>query len=928
MESVTTSAERELESGVPELSVSGLTVRFGALTALEGVNLVLRAGEVVALAGENGAGKTTLIRAIAGDVTPASGSIRVSGQAVAPTPGAAAKLGVRVVWQDLALADNLDVAANVMLGNEKRRHLFSEVALHKDAARVLGRLGIPLLDTTRPVSLLSGGQRQMVAVARVMAHDPRILLLDEPTASLTVREANLVERLITRLRAQGKTILLSAHDTELMFRLADRIVVLRHGRVVTEVSPSEVHPDDVVALVSGQPVDSSARFQLTRLHGLTGRLVAADPSSSLSLILSALGAALDSERLAIHLLEDGSLVRAASLGMPEALLAAWERLPVGAAGGPVGLAAERQLPVIEENLRAGGGSWQVFGNLARPAKVASSWSVPVLGPGGLLGVITVFRAIPGKPRRDDLDLAALYAGYAASAIERDRLLDEVTARNRLLETIREMLQTLAGPVPVEVALRIALQALRHGLGADEVVLAATEPAGAGQDSALLCRGYSSTAADWRDGASQGEGAGRPAATESTGNRGDARAAHGVPAATLDTVAAVLDRADPDGVAVTGRASRGTLRTGGGQVKQGDGGRYLSVTFAAPDGRAVLLADWRDGTRPDDATDLLEDAANSLRLALERERALIAQQEAMALRQSRELQRTFLRRLSHELRTPLTAITGYATSLLQQDVTWDADSQQRFLSRIAAESARLGRLVNDLLDFSTIESGILRLNNDWCDIPLVLDAAVSVLPPDAASQVTVSVSADTVLAGPGLAGPGATGLPAIWADHDRLEQVFVNLLGNALGHNPPGTKVVVTAVPDGAGAVTVRVADNGDGLPPELARAVTQAADQRDPRWHDVLAADTIRPRRRGSGAGLGLSIASGIVAAHGGRLELEPTERGTCFLVTLPIEKPVTMPADKPAPPAPRGDTPDPDGPAHHVAEPTATTPRGVKAVD
>ena len=130
----------------------------------------------------------------------------------------------------------------------------------------------------------------------------------------------------------------------------------------------------------------------------------------------------------------------------------------------------RQVPVIEENLRAGGGSWQVFGNLARPAKVASSWSVPVLGPGGLLGVITVFRAMPGRPRRDDLDLAALYAGYAASAIERDRLLDEVTARNRLLETIREMLQTLAGPVPVEAALRIALQALRHGLDADEVVL--------------------------------------------------------------------------------------------------------------------------------------------------------------------------------------------------------------------------------------------------------------------------------------------------------------------------------------------------------------------------------------------------------------------------------------------------------------------------
>src|ERR1700758_380631 len=865
MVSVTNGAERGTVSGTPELSVSGLTVRFGALTALEGVDLALRAGEVVALAGENGAGKTTLIRSVAGDVTPVSGSIRVGGQAVAPVPSAAAKLGVRVVWQDLALSDNLDVAANVMLGNERRRHLFSEVALHKDAARLLRRLDIPLQDTMRPVRLLSGGQRQMVAVARAMAHNPRILLLDEPPASLAVREADLVERLITRLRTQGTTILLSAHDTELMFRLADRIVVRRHGRVVTEVSPSEVHPDDVVALVSGQPVDSSARFQLTRLHGLAGRLVAADPSSSLSLILSALGAALGSERLAIHLLEDGSLVRAASLGMPDTLLDAWARLPVGAAGGPVGLAAVRQVPVVEENLRSGGGSWDVFGNLARPARVASSWSVPVLGPGGLFGVIPVFRAIPGKPRRDDLDLAALYAGYAASAIERDRLLDQVTARNRLLETIREMLQTLAGPVPTEAALRIALQALRHGIGADEVVLAVAEP-----DDTTLCRGYS-----------------RPGGLDQPGL--------GAPPATLAVARAVLDRRDPEGVAVSGYApepvSIGTLRTGGGQPAAWAGNRDLSVTCSAPQGRTVLLARWQDDTQSDDATDLLEDAANSLRLALERERALLAHQEAMALRQSRELQRTFLRRLSHELRTPLTAITGYATSLLQQDVTWDADSQQRFLSRIAVESARLGRLVNDLLDFSTIESGILRLNSDWCDIPLVLDAAVAVLPREAAEQVRVVEAA---------------GLPTIWADHDRLEQVFVNLIGNALGHNPPGTKVTVTVAADDPGTITVRVADDGEGLPSELSRAVTEAAGQRDPRWHDVLAAGTIRPARRASGAGLGLSIASGIVAAHGGRLELEPTERGTCFLITLPVEKPVAI--DKP--------------------EGSPTTPRGVKARD
>ena len=808
----------------PELTVSSLTVRFSTVTALTDVNLAVRAGEVVTLAGENGAGKTTLIRAVAGDVAPASGSIRVGGRPVAPVPAAAAKLGVRIVWQDLALAENLDVASNVMLGNEKRRHMFSDVALHEEAGRLFAKLGIPLRDTTLPIRALSGGQRQMVAVARAMAHNPRLLLLDEPTSSLGMQEAALVERLITRLREQGTTILLSCHDTGLMFRLSDRIVVLRHGRVVTEVATDEVRPDDVMALIAGQAVDSSARRQLTRLHGLTGRLVSSDPSSSLSLILSALGAALGSERLCIHLVDDGQLTRTASFGVPERLLDAWARLPFGAAGGPVGLAAERQAAVIEDNIKADAGSWRDFGDLARSAKVASSWSVPVLGPDGLLGVITVFRAMPGKPRRDDLDLAALYAGYAASAIDRDRLLDQVTARNRLLETIREILQTLAGAVPVAAGLSIALQALRGSLEADETALVTAAP-----DGSVTVRAYS--------------GAG--------GLTGDDE----VPAATIAAARAALDGGGPDGVAtgVTGA------------------GRHQWVTFAAPAGRTVLLSSWADGERRDEATDLLEDAAHSLRMALEREGALVAHQEAMALRHSRELQQTFLRRLSHELRTPLTAITGYATSLLQQDVTWDAASEQRFLSRIAAESARLGRLVNDLLDFSAIESGVFRLQGDWCDIPLVLDAAIAVLPPEAASLVEVKA---------------APGLPAIWADHDRLEQVFVNLVGNALTHNPPQTRVVVTAQAAGHDHVTVRVADDGEGLPPELARAVTEAARGRDPRWHEALAAGVVRPAGRRAGAGLGLSIAAGIVAAHRGRIELQPADCGTSFLITLPVEKP------------------------------------------
>ena len=839
IDTVTVSVQPGAIGAAPELTVSSLTVRFGALTALDGVDLAVQAGELVALAGENGAGKTTLIRAIAGDVTPVSGTIRLGGRPVTPNLAAAARLGVRIVWQDVPLNDNLDVASNVMLGNERFRHLFSDVALHGDAAKLFNRLGIPLRDTTRSVKSLSGGQRQMVAVARAMAHDPRVLLLDEPTASLGVQESALVERLISRLREQGTTILLSCHDTGQMFRLADRIVVLRHGRVVAEVSPSEVHPDDVVALVSGQAVDSSARRQLTRLHRLTGRLVSSEPSSSLSLILSALGAALGSERLCIHLLAPGGqsssigglaqppmapapplppapprpgaegypspeLVCAASFGVPAPVLAAWSRLPYGAGGGPVGLAAATQQPVIEDNIRAGTGSWTIFGDLARTAKVASSWSVPVLGPGGLLGVITVFRAVSGKPQRDDLDLAALYAGYAASAIDRDRLLDQLTARNRLLETIREVLQTLAGPVPVAEALHIVLHALRGGLDADEVALVTAAP-----DGIPAVRAYSGGAS--------------------------------MPPETLLAALAALERGAPEGVAMAGED------------------RSLTVTFAAPDGQTILLASWRDGMSPDDATDLIEDAAHSLRMALEREKALAAHQEAMALRQSQELQRAFLRRLSHELRTPLTAITGYATSLLLKDVTWDDESQQRFLSRISAESARLGRLVNDLLDFSAIESGIFRLQSDWCDIPLVLDAAVACLPPASGPQVEVKC---------------APGLPAIWADHDRLEQVFVNLLSNALGHNPPGTRVLVVAEATEPGTVTVKVADDGEGMPPELVGAPAGEARLPDARRHGS----------RGSGAGLGLSIATGIVAAHGGRMELEQAPRGTCFVITLPVE--------------------------------------------
>ncbi|HEY3735735.1 MAG TPA: ATP-binding cassette domain-containing protein [Streptosporangiaceae bacterium] len=818
------------EAAPPLLSVSDLGVSYGEVLALDGVTLRVRSGELVALAGENGAGKTTLVRCIAGDIAPSRGRVTVAGRPVAADASAATRAGIAVVWQDLALCDNLDVAANILLGQESSRLLWSESRFHAAAAALLAELRIPLRDTTRYVRALSGGQRQLVAVARAMSRKPRLLALDEPTAALGVMEAAQVEQLIMGLRDQGTTILLACHDIDQMFRLADRIVVLHQGRIVADLDPGSSHPDDVAALLSGQQVDSSARRQLTRLHGLADRLVSADPSSSLSLILSALGAALRTERLCIHLVADQELTCTATLGFGAGELRPWDRLPFGAAGGPVGLAAASEKAVIEDNVRASP-AWLSFTDLARLAKVASSWSIPVMGPGGLSGVITVFKKDTGLPQRDELDLVTLYAGYAASAIERDRLLDQVTARNRILETIREMLQTLAGPVPVAEGLVIAVQSLRRGLQADEVALLTQAPG-----ETLAWRAFAGPR-------------GTDPATARTALRNTARKA--------------MASVQRDGVA---RPLRG-----------GDGRRALAASFAAPRGPTILLATWQRLPATKDETAFMEDAAHSLRLALEREEAGLAHQEAAALRRSRELQRGFLSRLSHELRTPLTAIRGYASSLLQTDVTWDRDSQERFLDRIAAESARLGRLVDDLLDFSAIESGTMRLQPDWCDIPLVLDAAIACLPPEAAAAVSVTCD---------------PGLPVVWADHDRLEQVFVNLLSNAVVHNPPGTRVQVTACQEpgpGAGAaagpqaaagpeaaagdVVISVADNGTGMPAEFVAAPFEPARQ-----------PARRRRSASAGAGLGLSIAKGIVDAHGGRIELQPLPQGTSFGVHLAVD--------------------------------------------
>ncbi|MGH3743919.1 MAG: ATP-binding cassette domain-containing protein, partial [Mycobacteriales bacterium] len=209
----------------PLLSVRGLEANYGPRRALSGVDLDVFPGEIVALAGENGAGKSTLVRCIAGDLTPAEGNIFLDGERVRLGRKTIARRGVAVVWQDLALCDNLDVAANLLLGRERRRLLLSDAKFHAAAAALLRSLDIPIRDTARPVAALSGGQRQLVAVARAMRDRPRLLILDEPTASLGVVESRQVERLIRRLRDEGTTIVLVSHDIDQMFRLTDRITV-------------------------------------------------------------------------------------------------------------------------------------------------------------------------------------------------------------------------------------------------------------------------------------------------------------------------------------------------------------------------------------------------------------------------------------------------------------------------------------------------------------------------------------------------------------------------------------------------------------------------------------------------------------------------------------------------------------------------------
>jgi D-xylose transport system ATP-binding protein len=247
-------------TGSPLLRVCGATRRFGAVTALEDVSFTVDSGEVVAILGDNGAGKSTLIKCISGAHRLHDGTIELDGEPVTvSSPAAARALGIETVYQDLALFDNLNAVDNFYAGRELARprwlprglRLLHRRAMGETTGDVVQRLQVALPSLNGAVGLLSGGQRQAVAVARAAAFASRLVILDEPTAALGVRESRQVLDLIVRLRDEGRAVIVISHAMDHVIEVADRAIVLRRGRKVGELVPSQETHRDMVSLIVG-----------------------------------------------------------------------------------------------------------------------------------------------------------------------------------------------------------------------------------------------------------------------------------------------------------------------------------------------------------------------------------------------------------------------------------------------------------------------------------------------------------------------------------------------------------------------------------------------------------------------------------------------------------------------------------------------------
>lgn len=239
------------------LEVKDVHKRFGGTYAARGVSLELHEGEVLALAGDNGAGKSTLIKMISGVHQPDSGEVIYKGRSLrGRTPQEVREVGIETIYQDLALADNLDVGINLFLGREKMTRFLGVPVLDRktmrsEAKKALYDLGIVVDEMNRPVRDLSGGQRQAIAISRAVYWQAKVLIMDEPTAALGVPEQREVMELIHRLKDQGVGIIFISHNLGDIFKVSDRIVVLERGRKAGERLISETDADEVVKLMMG-----------------------------------------------------------------------------------------------------------------------------------------------------------------------------------------------------------------------------------------------------------------------------------------------------------------------------------------------------------------------------------------------------------------------------------------------------------------------------------------------------------------------------------------------------------------------------------------------------------------------------------------------------------------------------------------------------
>jgi len=239
---------------VPIIELEGVVKSFGPVSVLKGVNLKAYPGKVTALVGDNGAGKSTLIKGLAGVQPYDSGSVRFDGAEVhLHTPREAARLGIEVVYQDLALADNLDIVQNMFLGREETSFgTFDEGLMEKEASDTLRSLSVRTVKSVRQkVSSLSGGQRQTVAIARAVLKKARVVILDEPTAALGVAQTEQVLNLVRRLADQGVAVIIISHNLADVFEVADFVSVLYLGQMVAELEVANTTRDDVVGYITG-----------------------------------------------------------------------------------------------------------------------------------------------------------------------------------------------------------------------------------------------------------------------------------------------------------------------------------------------------------------------------------------------------------------------------------------------------------------------------------------------------------------------------------------------------------------------------------------------------------------------------------------------------------------------------------------------------